>query len=146
MQNKILKIILITSFAMLMVSCAATFTHTSSSKTIKQIRADKLANGKTIMVGYIDTKPEWSCKQVNKLTTAWQYDKFKALTSFSMSPYSYLQKRAIDYANKNHINANYMQLYIPSQSAIEGISLHMGSRATATYYLCKNPPAKNSWF
>ena len=112
---------------------------------MKQIKPAKLANGKTVMVGYTNTKPEWGCKQVNRLSTVWGYDKLKSLTSFSVSPYSYLQKRAIDYANEKHINANYMKLYIPSQTEIMGIKTHYGARATATYYLCKKPPAKNNW-
>jgi len=101
----------------------------------------QLANGKTITIGYAIPEAQWDCSPagataVNKMTA-----ETKGMLSFS-GTHGYLDNQALDFANKNSINANYVFIQQPTGVSINDWDLTSNSNINILYFNCKNLPKK----
>jgi len=119
---------------------ACSFESTHDSTTIKQVNEVKLANGNMARVGWIRVLPEWHCRQVDKQSGTVFMNQVKSTFTFG-GAYKELETQAIAYANKNNLKTNYIFLYSPNETRIEGFNLSMFSESGATFYQCKVLPA-----
>jgi|GEM_PF-6192938 hypothetical protein len=125
-------------------ACSASFT--SDSTSIKKVDEVKLADGTVVRYGYIPVAPEWKCRQLDKMHESLGVDKFKGMIKFG-GEYQVQLEQAVAYANEKHLKPNYIFLYVPKQTSVNGFNLAPFSEAEATYYQCKIlPPIKNSLF
>lgn len=127
----------------LLTACAGTTTMSTSN--IKQVKEEKLANGSTTRIGFMKAVPEWKCRQLYRKSDSWAMNKFKGMIKFG-GPYQVLQEQAIEYANQNNLSPNYIYLYVPTETEINGFNLTPFNEADVIYYQCKNPPAVNDKF
>lgn len=128
----------------MIAGCAVESTHDST--TIKQVTEVKLANGNVARVGWIRVLPEWHCRQVDKQSGTVFMNQVKSTFSIG-GAYKELETQAVEYANKNNLKTNYIFLYSPNETRINGFNLSMFSESNATFYQCKILPAiKTSLF
>lgn len=135
---KIMTLGLSVSCAAMLSACSIGVTHDSTS--IKQIREAKLKDGNVTRIGYTPAAAEWQCKELYKKTGALAMNKLKGALSWGGS-YQALQNDAIEYANQVHLKTNYIFLYSPTETSVNGINLAMFDQSSATFYQCKQPPA-----
>ncbi len=130
--------------ATMFTGCSVELTHDSTS--IKKVSDVKLANGNAARVGWMPVSPEWHCRQVDKQSGTVFMNQLKGSLTFS-GAYQEMENQAVEYANKNNLKTNYIYLYSPHQTAINGFNLSMFSESSATFYQCKILPAvKTSLF
>lgn len=122
----------------MLTACAIESTRNSTS--IKQIREVKLADGSVTRVGFTPIAAEWNCTQLYKKSNMIAENTLKSAVSWG-GPMRVLEQEAIKYANEAHLKTNYIFLYSPNETRINGFNLSAFKEASATYYQCKQPPA-----
>jgi hypothetical protein len=111
----------------------------------KEVSAEKLANGKQLMIGYRKPVKANQCRLVGKDVKNWAHVKFKGQFKphFGKAGYNELTDIAVAYANKQP-SVNYAYLFIPNTTSIMGFETNTDADAVLRYYSCKNPPKKHS--
>jgi hypothetical protein len=123
---------------------ACTFTKNQNHWIKREVTGTKLANGKSLHLGFKAPSAANHCKLKGSESHNWSGERFKNMFKMSGGA-SGLKDLAVKYANshpKQHIN--YCFLYIPNQDSVMGINVTMMRKATNRYYSCKNPPALHS--
>ncbi|MCD6035557.1 MAG: hypothetical protein K0R63_1298 [Rickettsiales bacterium] len=120
------------------------FTQNKNSFIGRVVSEEKLANGKSLMVGYKDPAAEAECLRVNKTEESWTTAQMKGTLKLGGGR-SVLTENALAYANSHpESKINYVFLDIPNEVEAGPVSgIPLGS-AYVNYYSCKNPPAKHS--
>jgi hypothetical protein len=145
MKKTIFKLSCIASTAFLLSACGAgTYMHDKMSELTmqKKLRAD----GSTLSM-YINVAPteSWGCKDVGE-PQSFNWLKLKTESQFHFKTgEAYLMDKAVNYADAQHLKANYANLTIPTENTFTtGNSKvttshyrHGAGQAVIEYYQCK---------
>lgn len=131
-----------TTYLMLIIA-AALLTLNACSTTKDKIadaamQKKQLADGSAVSIGtnLLPTAP-WGCQEVGT-RQSYSWSMLQAQGSFSFTgPQGMLTNKALNYANQNNLKTNYINLMIPSQFLVKGMTVNPAAKATATYYQCK---------
>jgi hypothetical protein len=101
----------------------------------------KLASGKLVRMGFKAPPIDCDCHEIALYTYGWNKHVFETkMSSLFADEYDTAHNKAIDYANQNNINANYVFTKIPVEVKVGGVNVTAASRAYVHYYHCKKPP------
>lgn len=111
-----------------------------------QLQKKQLANGKTV---YLDInvlpQPSWGCRMIDT-PQYYNWDQIRMQGQFQWGgPYEILMQNALNYANQQNLNVNYINLGIPDQNTFstgEGRlmmhhHLNADAMAVVSFYRCQ---------
>lgn len=140
-KNKLLLVLVMACSLGLLTACSTTENRNGMIEKI--VTSHKLANGKTLKIGYKAPLNSWKCHYQNEQSYNWSMEKMEGMAGFA-GGYSKLKDRAVKYANAHKSkNINYVFLNIPNQTSVDGFNVTFMRKAHITYYNCKKPPATN---
>lgn len=133
-------------FLVLLPVCAALAACSSIGKLQNKYLTKTLANGSTLHYN-INVAPTsaWGCHRVGKtLSYNWGWARTKA--QFHLGGiYEYLADQGVDYLNKNHIRANYMNMQLPVGVSVEDIDVSdIKGTAHLYFYQCRKINPNNA--
>ena len=105
-----------------------------------QMQNVTLNNGTKAKVGQVQPASNWGCVAVGWQEANWEKVKIESLGM----GYNSLKNKALAYANKRNLKANYIYIKIPNETDVAGINVTMARKAITTFYKCKliNPENK----
>jgi hypothetical protein len=127
---------------LLMASVLLTACVSVKSFNVRQITADKLADGTPVTLGSIPVKNEWQCTQIGQTSFGWKKAEVEAEYTDWGNYNGFVKKKALDYANEHKLDPNYIYHHIPMDVSA-GVVQNYNSDVQIIYYKCVNPPKAN---
>lgn len=128
-----------------LLSACSTMQNLHNDLANAELQKKQLANGHT---AYINTNVtptmDWNCKEIGT-PQSYNWATLRTEGQFHLSgPVGLLTANALNYANQQNLNPNYINLEIPTEKTIEGFNIHPHAQAVAVYYQCEriNPQHK----
>lgn len=97
----------------------------------------QLASGKTVNVDFnVTPTAAWECTEVGTpLEKNWEWLKTTSQIQAS-SPENFFAEQAVDSANEQKLDTNYISLSTPETETVNGLNFGLMRKAIATYYRC----------
>lgn len=133
-MKKNILLLSIGSLAVLLSSCSSLRAHKPMSLeplSAKPIGEQTLADGTAVKVGMKRPTASWKCKEIDSISYDWR--KIRSESTATISPYAVLTKKALSYANDNHLSMNYIFIDTPDH----GITNAPYKKADTIYYQCQ---------
>lgn len=150
---KKLNLYLLAGGTILLSACSTVGNSITSHLANAEMQKKQLANGNTVYIDYnLTPTQDWNCQQVGS-PQSYNWALLKTEGQLHLTgPMGLLRDKALDYANQQNLNPNYINLYIPSTWGFETgnarktntTNLSPNAQAVATYYQCQliNPEHK----